>query len=73
MVTYEEVYEELKGRTDTDPEIEEELCRRIAEIESDGGVVEDLPKKDWALIWILCVLGTVLPIVVYAFLLGVSG
>ena len=72
MVQFEEVYEELKGRTDTDPEIEEELCRRIAEIESDGGVVDPLPKRDWVLIWLLIAFGTFLTIVVYACLLGIS-
>ena len=73
MVQYEEVYEELKGRTDTDPDIEKELCKRVAEIESQGGVVDPLPKGDWILIWILCALGTFLPIVIYAFKLGISG
>ena len=73
MAQYEEVYEELKGRTDTDPEIEKELCRRVAEIESQGGVVDPLPKGDWILVAVLIALGTFLPIIVYACLLGISG
>ncbi len=53
MVLYEEVYEELKGRTGTDPEIEQELCKRISEIESQGSVVAGLTKGDWIITWAL--------------------
>ncbi len=73
MATYEDVYEELKGRTGTSPEVEKELCKRIAEIETQGEVVPGLTKGDWILSWILIALGTVLPIVIYAFKLGISG
>ena len=73
MVQFEEVYEELKGRTDTDPEIEQELCRRVAEIESEGGVTSPLPKADWILVAILIVLGTIVPIIYYAVKYGISG
>ena len=73
MATYEEVYEELKGRTGTDPEVEKELCRRVAEIESQGEVVPGLKKIDWVISWVLIALGTFLPIVIYAFKLGISG
>ncbi len=73
MVLYEEVYEELKGRTGTDPEIEQELCKRISEIESQGSVVAGLTKGDWIITWVLIALGTFLPIVIYAYNLGISG
>lgn len=72
MTLYDEIYEELKGRTGTMPEVEKELCARIAEIEAQGEVVEGLEKKDWILSALLIVLGTVLPIVVYAFKLGIT-
>ena len=58
MAQFEEVYEELKGRTGTDPEIEKELCRRVAEIETQGEVVPGLEKGDWILSWVLIALGT---------------
>lgn len=73
MAQYEEVYEELKGRTGTDPEVEKELCKRVAEIETQGEVVPGLTKGDWILSWVLIALGTFLPIVVYACKLGISG
>lgn len=73
MSQYEEIYEELKGRTDTDPEIEEELCTRIAEIETQGGVAEPLLKGDWILVAILIAVGTFLPILYYAFQYGITG
>lgn len=73
MAQYEEIYEELKGRTGTDPEVEKELCKRVAEIETQGAVVSGLTKGDWILSWILIALGTFLPIVVYACKLGISG
>lgn len=72
MAQYEEIYEELKGRTGTNTDVEKELCRRIAEIETQGEVVPGLDKRDWWLSCALIVLGTVLPIVVYAFKLGVT-
>lgn len=72
MSLYEEVYEELKGCTGTNPDVEQELCRRIAEIEQQGEVVPGLDKKDWIISVALIVLGTVLPIVVYAFKLGIT-
>lgn len=73
MAQYEEVYEELKGRTGTDPDVEKELCRRIAEIETQGEVVPGLTKGDWILSWVLIALGTFLPIIIYACKLGISG
>lgn len=72
MALYEEVYEELKNRTGTSFEVEQELCRRIAEIEEQGEVVPGLDKKDWIISVALILLGTVLPIVVYAFKLGIT-
>ena len=72
MAQYEFVYEELKGRTGTNPDVEKELCRRIAEIEEQGEVGPGLSKSDWWLSLVLIVLGTVLPIVVYAFKLGIT-
>lgn len=73
MVQFEEVYEELKGRTGTDPDIEQELCRRVAEIESEDGVVESLQKIDWIMVVILIILGTIVPIIYYAAKYGISG
>ncbi|MBQ0079063.1 MAG: hypothetical protein KBS66_04110 [Eubacterium sp.] len=72
MASYEEVYEQLQGKTGTDPDVEKELCRRIAEIESTDGVVENLKKSDWALSWICIAVGTFLPIVIYAIKLGIT-
>ncbi|MCI7300951.1 hypothetical protein NIA71_06575 [Ihubacter massiliensis] len=71
MKGYDDVYAELKGRTGTAPEIEQELCRRIAEIETTGSVVPELTKMDWVITWILIAVGTVLPIAYYAIKLGV--
>lgn len=69
---YESVYEELKGRTGTDPEIEKELCRRIAEAEAVKSIVPELSRIDWILTWIFIVLGSGLPILYYALKLGIS-
>ena len=72
MAQFEEVYAELKGNTGTSPEIEEEICRRVAEIEDMESVVPGLTKSDWILTWVLIALGTFLPIIVYACKLGIS-
>lgn len=72
MAQFEYVYQELQNNTGTSPDIEEELCRRIAEIEDEDSIVPGLTKSDWILTWVLIALGTFLPIIYYAVKLGVS-
>ena len=72
MERYEEVYAELHGRTGTDTEIEKELCKRIAEAETTESIVPELKKIDWVITWVFIALGTGVPILYYAFKLGVN-
>lgn len=70
MVKYEDVYNDLKGRTGTDFEVEKELCKRIAIIEDKREIVPKL-SKDWIATWVLMVVCGAFPIIIEAFRLGV--
>jgi hypothetical protein len=72
MPKYEEILNELKGRTGIEPNHEEELCRRIAEIEDTDGVVPGLTKADWGMTWVLMIILGLIPIIVEAVRFGVS-
>ena len=43
MSIYETIERRIKGKTEMPEELEQELIRRIAVIEEEGGVCEDLP------------------------------
>ncbi|MCQ4635198.1 hypothetical protein NE619_00430 [Anaerovorax odorimutans] len=73
MASHEEVYKELKGRTGLNPDIEDELCRRISVIEnSDGEIVPHLTKGDWIATWALIIVAGIIPILVEAFRYGLQ-
>lgn len=66
MSIYETIERRIKGKTELPEELEQELIRRIAVIEEEGGVCEDLPKLDWALTVIIAALLGILPVILVA-------
>lgn len=46
MDRLQEVKKELQGKTGMDPDMEETLFQKIAEIEENNGVLSPLPKAD---------------------------
>lgn len=72
MSNFDDVYSELKGKTGTDPEIERELARRIAIIESQEDPVPSLTKADWILALLLFLIVGLGPVFYEAVKLGVN-
>jgi hypothetical protein len=72
MAKFEEVYADLKGRTGLEPEMEKELCSRIAIIESQRDVVPPLTKTDWIMAVGLIAAVGLLPVVVEALRFGIQ-
>lgn len=66
MTLYESIKSRLSGRTGMPEEIEEELIRRIAVIEEEGGVCENLPKSDWIATCLIAAIFGILPVVLVA-------
>lgn len=66
MTLYESIESRLSGKTGMPEEIEKELIRRIAVIEEEGGVCENLPKSDWIATCLIAVIFGILPVVLVA-------
>lgn len=66
MSMYEIIENRIKGKTEMPEDLEQELIRRIAVIEEEGGVCEDLPRFDWALTVIIAVMFGILPVILVA-------
>lgn len=56
----EDVRREIGGTTGFDPDIEETLIERIAEIEANNGVVSGLNKTDLSIMGVITVIGIIL-------------
>ena len=50
---------ELKGNTEIDSDIEEQLIERIAEIEANDGVVPPMLKPDWIAIIVMTAISVI--------------
>ena len=66
------VYNDLRGTTTLDNEIEKELCERIAVIEKEGSLVPPLEKIDWIISIALIVFISLVPVFVMATKLGID-
>lgn len=61
------IREELTGKTEMNPETENDLFERLEFIEREGMIVEPLPKSDWfGIVATFLILG-IAPLLVYAF------
>jgi hypothetical protein len=64
------VREELAGKTEMNAVNEEDLFRRLEQIEAEGHVLPSLSRKDWVGIWVTFFVLGVFPLLYYAFKLA---
>ena len=60
------VREELAGKTEMNAANEEDLFRRLEQIEAEGHVVDSLSRGDWIGIWLTFFLLGLCPLLYYA-------
>lgn len=60
------VREELAGKTEMNAANEEDLFRRLEQIEAEGHVLASLSRKDWIGIWVTFFLLGICPLLYYA-------
>jgi len=66
MENRKSIREELTGKTEMNPENENDLFVRLEEIERDGKVVDPLPKADWIGIAVTFFVLGIFPLLYYA-------
>lgn len=66
MENRKSIREELTGKTEMSPENENDLFLRLEEIETEGKIVDSLPKADWVGIAVTFFVLGILPLLYYA-------
>ncbi len=66
MSIYDQVAEEITGKTGLPEEYEKEVIRRAAMITEEGGVCDPLPKGDWVATMVIAGLFGILPVILVA-------